>query len=139
MLLNIKTHKKGSALYLVIAMLVILLPLALGLTTIIVGQLAITGEMGHSVVALYAADAAIEEVLLDWRTDPGVLEINPPCINPAAPCPVGDADYYVRVYEGENMPGGPDPDGNCDGSDLYYCVKAIGIYQDVNRSIEINF
>jgi len=140
MMKNINKYKRGMALYLIIVMVAVLLPLALGLSVIIINQIKMTREMGYSVVALYAADAGTERALLGWRTDPGNLEIiHPECNNPGNLCDISNASYYVLVYEGENMPGGPDLGGHCDGPDLYYCIKAVGIYQGVSRSIEVNF
>jgi len=133
---NIDKYKKGMALYLIIVMVAVLLPLALGLSVIIINQIKMTREMGYSVVALCAADAGIEQALLGWRTDPGTLIIDPDCQFPVH-CDVGGARYYVLVYEGEAITGVQTDD--CRGDDLYYCVKAVGIYQGVHRSIEVNF
>ena len=125
MALNIKEHKKGSALYLVIAMLVILLPLALGLTTIIVGQLAITRDMGYSVVAFYAADAGIENSIIEWRTGTAApIDIVVP-----VRVSLGSEAYYTVSVE----PAG----GDCVAD--HFCVQSIGQYQGIHRSIEINF
>lgn len=122
MLLDIKKHKKGSALFLAVAMLAVLLPLALGLTAIIVGQLTITRDMGYSVVALCAADAGIERSIMNWRS--GV----------DSPDAVADnlfngATYTVFVED--------DADPDCDAD--HYCVQSIGEYRGIHRSIEVNF
>ena len=63
MLLNIKKHETGSALYLTIVIMALLLAIALGLSAIIVGQLRLIRGMGYSVVAFYTADAGIEKTL----------------------------------------------------------------------------
>ena len=124
MFLNTEKYKRGSALYLAVVMLVILVPLALGLITIIVGQLTITRDMGYSVIALYAADAGIERSIRNWRTG-----IDPPeGIDPPVDL-LNEATYRVFVGVGGV--------GSCNADN--YCVQSIGEFKKIHRSIEVSF
>jgi len=113
---------------LTIVMLAILLPLALGLIAIIVSQIVAAKEMGYSVVALYAADTGIEYCIREWRN-----ETNPMAVPPT---PLDGASYSVNVEPGI-LKGGLGP---CSlYPNISWCVKAIGDYQGVHRSIEVKF
>ena len=125
MFLNIRKHKKGSALYLAVVMLAILAPIALGLITIIVGQLTITRDMGYSVIAFCAADAGIERSIINWRSGTE----RPDDVLP--PVDLGnEATYAVYVTDGGV--------GDCD-VDNNYCVRSVGEFRGIHRSIEVNF
>lgn len=113
--------QSGTSLYLAIIIMVILLAIVLSLTTILLGQVAMVREMGYSVIALYAADAGIEEVLMD-RTSP-----SSPCTE-STPCPLGDAEYYLDIRDNVADP-------NCPN----FCIKSIGTYKEVSRAIEITY
>lgn len=132
MFLNIKTHKKGAALYLTIVMMAIVLAIALGLSTIIVGQLKVMRQMGYSVFAFYAADAGIEWILTENYNNPCDVITGgpPPCDNSASPIDLGDGEtkYYILVLP---------PGADCGA--LNYCVTSVGIYKGVRRAIEITY
>jgi hypothetical protein len=138
MLLNIKKYKKGTALYLVIVIVAILLPLGLGLSVIVLGQIKMTREMGYSVVALYAADAGLEEALMGWRDRDLDILLGPPPPCLVGFCPLGGAEYHINVYNGSATGGGGTPLCDLHSVGLYYCIKAVGRYQEVHRSIEVN-
>ena len=117
--------QSGVSLYLVIVVMVILLAIVLGLTSILVGQMKMVREMGYSVIALSAADAGIERVLVDWGA------------------PTTTPNYYDNslsngaTYEVSVIPTGT---GGCTA--LNYCIKSIGIYppnEGVRRAIEITY
>jgi hypothetical protein len=66
-------NQKGVSLYLAVVLMTMLLALVLGISTILLRQLQSIRGMEDSVVALYAADSGIEQVLVDVignRTDP---------------------------------------------------------------------
>ena len=113
--------QSGISLYLTIIIMTILLAIVLGLTTIFLSQVVMLREMGHSVVALYAADASIEKVLVDW-TDP---DLSPDYYSGV----LGQATYQVFVTEG----------GSDGCAALNYCIKSIGTYKGVSRAIEITY
>jgi hypothetical protein len=111
--------QSGTSLYLAIIIMVILLAIALGLTTIFLGQMAIVREMGYSVIAFYAADAGIEEVLMDRGSPSDIPET----------VLADESTYQVFVTTG----------GTGDCTAPYFCIKSIGTYKEVNRSIEIMY
>lgn len=111
-------YQSGVSLYLAVMIMTILLAIALGLNTLFLGQAKMIKEMGNSVLAFYAADAGIEEVLIN-RSSPSNI--------PATALPNG-ATYQVMVTTGGI--------GDCLAT-YNYCIKSIGIYQETRRAIEI--
>lgn len=124
--------QKGVILYLAIVITSIMLAIALGLSTILFGQIKTIKEMGLSVKAFYFADSAIEYVLYDTFKTGTLLEdweINctkdSPCIYSVSGT-ANDAEIVVQSR----------------GSDCLapnYCIKSYGEYQGVKRAIEIGF
>ncbi len=124
MTLNNKKNK-GSSLYFAVAIITIILGVALGTSAILVTQIRIIREMGNSVLAIYAADTAIEKALYQIRKEnvfPEDIDISGTLSNNSQ-------------YEINNVLSGGDEE--CDA--LNYCIKSIGKYQKVQRSIEIEF
>ncbi len=66
--------EKGVSLYLSLVMMGILLSLALGLNSILLGQAKTTQEIGNSVFAFYAAETGIEKNLYNGSQGTGSLE-----------------------------------------------------------------
>ncbi len=110
--------QQGTSLYLGLMIMTVLLSIALGLSTIFIGQTKMIKTLGNSVIAFYAADAGIEEVLMN-RANP--LDI------PQTALPNG-ATYQVFVTLGGV--------GDC-ASDNNFCIKSIGAFQETRRAIEI--
>ena len=104
----------------------VLLAIALGLSSIFLGQAKMTQEMGYSVVAFYAADAGIERTLMN-KESPGnisdYLDLNNNGVQ-------DDNDSFYSVIV---TPSG----GSCTASN--YCIKSIGGYQETRRAIEIEY
>ena len=104
---------RGTSILLAVLILSVVLSISLGLNSIIIRQLKTIREIGYSVVALSAADAGIERVLLD-RSSPedisGLLS--------------NGANFEVTLV--------PDCPSNI-------CIKSIGIYRGVRRAIEIRY
>ena len=119
-----KFSQKGVSLYLSIIIMVILLAIVLGVATILVGQLKMIREMENSVIAFYAADTGIEEVLEVIIHDAGIPD---PRYPPAGQTSVGGASYYVQVF----LPG----EFGCNAS--LYCIKSVGTYKETRRAIEV--
>lgn len=117
--------QSGISLYLAIIVMVILLAIVLGLTTILVDQMKMVREMGYSVIALSAADAGIEKVLMSRSspTDDG-------CIDEATACLLGDAKYYLDIRDNSASDCLPP---------LSFCITSVGIYEGVRRAIEITY
>lgn len=109
--------RRGASLYLALMVMTIMLAIALGLSSIFIGQTKTIKQMGNSVIALCAADTGIEEILL--------VRNNPPLgIGPVVVLDNG-ATYQIIVTEG----------GEC----LHYCIKSIGSYLGTKRALEINY
>jgi len=63
MLQNKLKNQKGVSIFLVLVIMTIFLAAVLGLSTILFSQIGMVREMGYSVVAFYAADSGIENIL----------------------------------------------------------------------------
>ena len=99
--------ERGVSLYLALLVMAILLSIGLGMSAISFGQIKIIRGIGDSVVAFYAADTGIEEVLYRGTDVSGVLE------NGAS-------------YSAEILLSGPE----CTASN--YCIKSKGIFPKFN-------
>lgn len=113
--------EKGIALVLSVIILSLLLAAALGISTILVGQMTVLRGMEQSVQAYFAADSGIERVLYD---DSQGVDIISTC-----PCS-GNLDNGAS-YNVLALPPGPD----CIG--VSYCLQSIGSFRDSRRAIEI--
>ena len=113
---NLNFNKeKGIAILLAVLILSFVLTIALGTSVILIRQVKTIKEIDSSVIAFYAADHGIEEVLM----------MNPPSdILSSPPLPNG-AEYKVFV------------DAACGA--LNYCIKSVGTYKDTTRAIEIQY
>jgi hypothetical protein len=110
--------------------MVILLGIALSLTAILIGQITMVREMGYSVIALSAADAGIEKILVVKEDPTGE-----------------DSSYYSgslvngATYEIFVLQQGEE---HCTKPEWSYCIKSIGTYppppsEGVHRAIEIAY
>ncbi len=114
--------QQGISLYLAIVFMSIILAMILGLTAILIGQLKVIKGLGDSVIAFYAADTGIEQVLT-------VRENPSSACTKTSPCSLGDAEYYLEILDSA------DPKCNADN----YCIKSVGIYNKTQRAIEITY
>lgn len=133
-------NQKGSALFLSIVLLSVILAIALGLGAIVAIQARTLRGIGDSVIAFYAADAGIEQVLKIVVSEKETLseEYNGKLSN---------ASYKVQVKccksgtgkclwdSDNNCPSGLEPDPNCQA--LRYCIDSVGAYQNTKRAIEV--
>lgn len=111
-------YQRAMALYLALVVMTIMLAMSLGLSSIFVGQTKTIKQMGNSVIALCAADAGIETVLMN-RNNPANI--------PTTVLSNG-ATYQVVVVAGGT--------GDCP-AEKNYCIKSIGKYLDTRRAVEI--
>ncbi|MFH1451251.1 MAG: pilus assembly PilX N-terminal domain-containing protein [bacterium] len=124
-----KTSKKGVSVYLAILVMSILLAIGIGVTTIILGQARMIRSMGDSVIAFYAADTGIENVLYEDKVR---SEQDPP--EPL----LGFGEEITgnlengSSYTAEKIA----PGGTCDGA--YYCIRSIGTFKEVRRAVEVS-
>ncbi len=113
--------QKGVSLYIAIMIIVILLAIVLGTGAILLGQLKTIKGMENSMMAFYAADTGIEEVLMN-RAGPSSLcaKLNP--------CELDNgAEYYIEVkVSGES---------DCDADN--FCIRSVGSYKGTKRAIEV--
>ena len=121
--LNVKMLKceKGVSLYLAIVVLTTLLGIALGINSIFLGQTQITRITGYSVIAFYAADAGIEEILIQRN--------NPPLGAGPVVALSNGATYQIFV----NQTGA----GGCAAN--YYCITSVGTYKETKRAVAITY
>ena len=116
-------HQTGTTLYLGLMIMTILLAIAFGLNSIFLGQVKTIRVMGHSVIAFYAADAGIEEVLMQ-RSSPSSI-----CTE-ASPCSLDNgAEYYLNIKDKD--------DPLCEAAN--YCITAVGVFKETRRAIEIEY
>ena len=80
------------------------------------------GEIGHSVVAFYAADSGIEKAMYALYSQGVSLPFN-------YSGTVGGASYSVSGFEPGTLDC-PTPPND------YYCIKSIGTYHATKRAIE---
>ena len=141
-------EKKGISLYLVIIISTLILAIGLGISGLIISQMRIAREIGHSVVAFYAADTGIEHFLedfdlcntstyyfgyfdLDNDGNTGDSDCAPPegggqsCTSTLPSYP-GDACYAVKKFTGNPCPSGA------------VCIDSTGYYKKVRRAIRIS-
>lgn len=80
-------NQKGISIYLALLMIAIFLNLSLGLSFILFGEILMTRDIDHSIIAFYAADTGIEMIL---------YKDNVECF--ASPCP----EYCTDNCQGLN-------------------------------------
>lgn len=115
----IYNSQKGVSLYLAIMLMTLILSIALGISTILIGQMKMIRAMGNSVVAFYAADTGIEEVLLGRSSPSSILETT-----------LSNGAKYQVIVTLES-------DSDCFASN--FCIKSEGWYQGTKRAIEITY
>jgi len=146
-ILNKILNQRGTSIYLALVVMLILLSIGVGLSTIIVGQLKIKRGIENSVVAFYAADTGIEKILYEEKLCRQI-----PCPAycrgwPAMDICLGLPENYTELggfYNGP-MTGSLDDTGSNYKVWLNYVtedgerkveLKSIGEYKGVKRAIE---
>ena len=110
--------QRGVSILFALLILTVVLAVALGTSTIVIRQLKTMRVVGQSVVAFYAADHGIEEVLLmDVPYSISETEL------------ANEATYEVTVNASTSS--------SCDADN--YCIKSVGGYKDKKRAIEITY
>lgn len=118
-------NKRGVSLYIAIAIMAILLASVLGIGGILVSQIKTMRGVENSVIAFYAADSGIEEVLMNW-TDPVSS------CSEASPCLLdNEATYVVTVLASG--------DAGCILPDVSFCITSVGTYQGTRRAIRVEY
>lgn len=104
-------------------MISVLLAVALGLTSIIIGGAKIAENLGYSVKAFYAADTGIEKALYNIKSTSGT------CDNDASDGSFGE-DYSYDVTMSTTGE---------DCSDAGTSITSLGQYKTVKRKIEASY
>lgn len=122
------SSQKGVAVYMAIMIMMILLAMVLGLSSIFLNQTRMMRNIGYSVRALCAADTGIERALKDGT-------VPSPCsdcyldLNGNGSQDTNDSTYGVTIFLGG--------EGDCPAG-YGYCIKSVGAYKDIKRAVEIN-
>ncbi len=111
--------QKGISILYVVFIMSILLVISFSISTLLIGQIKMVGEMGYSIVAFYAADSGIEEILMDKDNPQNITK---------------ELDNGAK-YEVSFLVGG---DEGCNEK-FSYCITSVGSYRDTKRAIEINY
>jgi hypothetical protein len=114
---------KGTILYFAILILSLLFAISAGLSLILFGQMKIQREIGHSVIALHAADTGVERALYAIYKE-GNLSFSE-----AATLDNG-ASYQVSVATSS---------AQCGTSVQYYCIRSRGTFKNTTRAIYASF
>lgn len=129
---------KGIAILFVYLIMSVILAIGLGVSGILIQQIKMTGEIGHSVVSFYAADSGVERQLYDLYKAPvgdhqpqysGLIDIigDTASFNVTAKCSINNENCFDSIPQ----------DVNCISTG--YCIKSIGDYQKTKRAIEIKY
>lgn len=113
-------NQKGLSLYISIIIMSILLSIVLGISTILVSQIKIVKGIENSVIAFYAAETGIEQVL--------VGRVDPTSFDGFSNTLTNGASYDITVFSS-----GP----NCGASN--FCIKSVGTFRDVKRAIQVSY
>ena len=112
-------RERGVSILFAVLIMTTILAIGSGISSILIQQTKIMRDIGYSVIALYAADHGVEEVLLMQ---------NPENI-PETELSNG-AKYEVFVKNAAITP-------ECDAPN--FCIKAIGTYKETKRAIEAKY
>lgn len=125
---------KGISLLFMVIITSVILALSLGTSAIIIQQVRMTGEIGHSVVSFYAADSGIEEILYDLYRSPAPQAQHSDSF--------GDISFSSTATCGADVavnacPIGFTIDADCNAAN--FCLKSTGTYQQTKRALEIKY
>ena len=121
--------QKGVSLLFVVLISSVILSIGLGISSILIQQVGMISEMGHSVVSFYAADSGIEQMLYSLYK-PAPLHLSGD---------VGNASFEIQGECGTSIESCPpqfEPDPGYEGN---YRIKSIGSYEKTKRAIEIKY
>ena len=117
------TMERGVSIYLALMIMSIFLAMSFTISTLLLRQLKMVRGVGNSVIAFYASDTGIEEILI-VRASPSTScsQFSPCCLD-------NQSCYYIEI----NNSGVAD----CDADN--YCIKSVGNYKETKRAIEIEY
>ena len=114
-------NSRGISVLFVVLIMGMMLAISLGVSSILMQQTESLRNIGYSVIAFYAADTGVENVL--DQEDPLILHGYEETLE-------NGAQYSLTVRQGGS--------GNCPG-DKNYCIRSVGTYKTIKRGIEINY
>ena len=149
--------EKGISIYMIVVLLFVLFGLAIGLSSLVLGQLTILKSMGNSITAFYAADSGTEEMLYKIKqADPQ----NNIFVDPNDPDHTGSiisTDFSGSSFKVDLLchHGGISNDTLCQARcpdcnhDLAmenedkciprFCITSKGTFEGTNRAIEVKY
>ena len=119
--------ERGPILIYSILVLIAVMTTSITLTKLLIPKLRVANESVSSVVALYAADGAIEWCLFSNRDEPGLPNVPP---QPSISISTGNFTVTYQIYENSSITTCPA------GAALNY--RAVGNYRGISRSLEIS-
>jgi Tfp pilus assembly protein PilV len=147
---KIKNKKqRGVSLLFIVLIVSLILAVGLGISALLIREMRMMGEIGYSVIALYAADSGVEEAIYDLYQSLSPSPEHSGYLDSAyyhtwAKCCNPDLEN-CSLEAPEECPLGPDYVGSSDPADpdycnaLNYCLKSLGSYKKVKRAIEIKY
>jgi Tfp pilus assembly protein PilX len=121
-------NDRGSALLLIIIIMSMFIALATTASSLIISELRINKDMADAVVAFYAADSAIEKVLIEARQEPTPMAISDATISIYMPV-ADDYAYATATVEIIDLIVGV--------SIQSARIQSNGHYKETNRAIEV--
>ena len=118
--------EEGISLYLAVLVMVILLAVVLGLSTILFGQIRMIGGMEDSVIAFCAADTGIEYILFEGENASTSENYSDSLSN--------GATWIGKVVN----PGASEGGVECPADIDNFCIHVRGTYNNSRRAIQIS-
>lgn len=118
--------EKGIALFLTVIILGTILGMILGLSSLVLRQIATVSGLGESVIAIHAADSGIERLVYELRKNSYVFGCTPPCeITDIIWDDFDNEDLSYSVYYQAESP--------------QLIIRSVGQYRQTRRAIEVTF
>jgi uncharacterized protein (UPF0333 family) len=118
----LQKNEKGVSLIFTLLFLTTLLAAGLGMANLMLKEIKISSNIGHSVPAYYAAEAGIEKTLYTARKGDGIS--HPYQNNEAV---FSNCSFSVQSTQEGIPPGIP------------WIIKSVGTFQGVKRGVEIEY
>lgn len=120
-----KTHNNRGDAAIIVAFLLLLgiLIIAIGVSTLMIRQIHMSGEIGRAVVAYYAAEAGVEECLYEIASENGgECDISSGSVGPFTGTIGADGAIYTIEYDFDNS-----------------WIRSRGEFIDTNRKLELSW
>lgn len=150
-----KGKHDGVSIYMVVVLLFVLFGLAVGLSSLVLGQLTILKSMGNSITAFYAADSGTEKMLYEIKqANPEMNEFTSSFYEESVTASdfsgssfsVGLLCHYGGMGENQTLcqercDGCPTDQGEPEENKCIprFCITSKGTFQGTNRAIEVKY